>query len=125
MIGFEIAIDGQRICTAAVGDLGVLSAVVSWVRRASRESSVGTENAGRFEQQLTFHVGGLALDSDGAREDLTWLDQPLRLGQRISLTVVDTPETDPPQARHREDPAWADQRKREYYERLKREYGDA
>lgn len=125
MIGFEIVIDGQRICTAGVGDLGVVSAITSCVRRLSRDSNSGPEAPSEYEEELMLQVGGLAHDSDGADVNLNWLDQPLSVGQRITLTVVDTAQIDPPRRRHREDPSWVAERKREYYELLKREYGDA
>ena len=124
MIGFEISIDGQKACTAGVGDLGVVSAIASWVRRVSRDPSSGTPIPGQFEEELTFHVGGLAHDADGAGVNVSWLDQSLNVGQRITLTVVDTTQVNRPRTRHREDPALVEHQKREYYERLKREYGD-
>ncbi len=80
---------------------------------------------GRFEEELTLEVGGLTHDPDGASVHVKWFRQPLRLGQQITLAIVETEAADPPQSREREDPTWAAQRKREYYERLKREYGEA
>ena len=125
MIGFEISVDGQKICTAGVGDLGVVTAMANWVRRIARDPHSGTPIAGQFEEELTFHVGGLTHDADGAGVNVTWLDQALSTGQRITMTVVDTTQVDTPRTRRREDPASVAQRRREYYERLKREYGDA
>ncbi|MGH7518997.1 MAG: hypothetical protein ACREOC_16285 [Gemmatimonadales bacterium] len=125
MIAFEISIDGQRKCTAGVPDVGVASVIANWVRRASRDPTSGQPIPGRFEEELTLDVGGLSHDPDGGSVHLKWLQQPLKLGQRITLAIVETEEADPPRARDREDPAWAERRKREYYERLKREYGDA
>jgi hypothetical protein len=125
MIAFEISIDGQKACTAGVWPSGVTSVIASWVRRASRDPASGEPIDDRFEEELTLDVGGLTHDSDGASVHVNWLRQPLRPGQRITVAVVETEVADPPQNRKREDPAWAAQRKREYYERLKREYGDA
>jgi hypothetical protein len=125
MIAFEISIDGQRKCTAGVSGLGVASVIASSVRRASRDPSSGEPILDSFEEELTLEVGGRSHDADGASVDLTWLRQALRPGQRITLAVVETEEADPPGTRVREDPAWAMRRRREYYERLKREYGEA
>jgi hypothetical protein len=124
MIGFEISIDGQKACTAAIGDVGVVSVIATWVRRASRAPTSGQMVRAQFEEELTLDVGGLDHDPDGAGVNVKWLDRSLRVGQRITVTVVDTAHIDPPVSRQREDPASAEQRKREYYERLKREYGD-
>jgi hypothetical protein len=125
MIAFEISVDGQKKCTAGIPDMGVVSIIASWVRRASREATSGEPMPGRFEEELTLDVGGLSHDPDGASVYARWLRQPLELGQQISIAIVETEEADPPPTREREDPAWAERRKREYYERLKREYGEA
>jgi len=125
MIAFEVSIDGQKKCIAGVADIGVASVIASWVRRASRDPSSGETIPGQFEEELTLQVGGLEHDPDGAPVHVSWLRESLRPGQQITLGVVESEEADLPQTRDREDPTWAERRKREYYERLKREYGDA
>jgi hypothetical protein len=125
MIAFEVSIDGQKKCTAGISDLGVASVIATWVRRVSRDSSSGEPIPGRFEEELTLEVGGLAHDPDGAVVQVNWLRQALKPGQQISFAIVETEAADPPQTRDREDPAWVERKKREYYERLKREHGDA
>lgn len=125
MIAFEIAIDGRKTCTAGVSPSGVTSVIASWVGRPSREPTSGEAISGGFEEELTLDVGGLTHDPDGASVHVSWLRQPLRPGQQITVAVIDTESADAPRTRQREDSAWAAQRKREYYERLKREYGDA
>jgi hypothetical protein len=70
-------------------------------------------------------VGGLAHDPDGTSVHVSWLRQPLKLGQQITLPVVETKDADPPRTRNREDPTRTERQRREYYERLKREYDDA
>jgi hypothetical protein len=125
MIAFEIAIDGEKVCTAGVSPSGVTSATANWVRRPARDPTSGEPISGAFEEELTLEVGGLMHDPDGAAVHLTWLRQPLKPGQRITVAVIETESADPPQSRQREEPARAAQRKREYYERLRHEYGDA
>lgn len=119
MIAFEIWIDGQRTCTAGVTPSGVTSVVATWVRRPAHDAESGEPVGDRFEEELTLDVGGLTHDPDGAAVHVGWLRQPLRPGQRITVAVVETEAADPPRHRDREDPVWAAQRKREYYERLK------
>jgi len=79
---------------------------------------------GRVEEELTLDVGGLTHDPDGASVYVSWLRQPLKVGQQIAFAVVETEAADPPRTRKREDPTWSAQREREYYERLKRKYGE-
>jgi hypothetical protein len=123
MIAFEIAIDGQRKCTAGVGEVGVVSVLATWVGRGP-DPKPGQSIAGRFEEEVTLDVGGLTHDPDGGSVQVKWLQQPLKLGQRITLTLVETEVADPPWTRERNDPAWTERRKREYYERLKGEYSE-
>ena len=118
MIAFEISIDGQRACTAGVSPSGVASVIATWVRRPSGEPADG------LEEELTLEVGGLAHDPDGASVHLSWLRQPLKPGQHVTIAVLEAEVVDPPRQRVREDPARAAQQKRQYYERLKREYGE-
>jgi hypothetical protein len=125
MIAFEISIDGQKKCTAGVSDLGVMSVIASWVRRVSRDPASGQAMPDRFEEELTLDVGGLAHDPDGGAVQVRWLQHPLKVGQQITLAIVETEAVDPPWTRERTDPTWTERRKREYYERLKREYGEA
>jgi len=125
MIAFEISIDGQKACTAGVASSGVTSVVASWVRRPSGDVAPGAPSGDRFEEELTLDVGGLTHDPDGAPVHVSWLRRPLKPGQQLIVSVVETEVADAPQQRAREDASWAAQRKREYYERLKREYGDA
>jgi hypothetical protein len=125
MIAFEISIDGQKTCTAGVADMGVTSVIASWVRRASRDPSSGDAIPGCFEEELTLDVGGLAHDPDGTAVQVRWLHQALKPGQQITLAIVETEAADPPRTRDREDPTRSARQRREYYERLKREYGDA
>lgn len=125
MIGFEISVDDQRVCTAGISGLGALSVIATWVRRASLEAPSDENRSEHYEEELTLDVAGLADDVDGANVNVKWLERSLRVGQRFTVTIVDTTHVDEPTTRRREDPAWAEQRRREYYERLKREYGDA
>jgi hypothetical protein len=124
MIAFEISIDGRRACTAGV-PAGVTSVIATWVRRPVRDPAAGEPVGDELEEELAVEVGGLTHDPDGASVHLRWLRQPLTVGQQITVAVVETESPDPPQHRDREDPTWAAQRKREYYERLKRDYGEA
>lgn len=125
MVAFQISIDGQRVCTAGIGDLGALSVIATWVRRVTPGPAADEDRSEPFEEELTLDVAGLTHDTDGADVNVKWLERSLRVGQRLTVAIVDTSDVDDPTTRRRQDPAWAEHRKREYYERLKREYGDA
>lgn len=66
---FEVTINGEKVCTAGVGDDGVLTSIVSFVKRntASDESAESQNNG--CSESLDLRVGGLAnreLGCDGA-----------------------------------------------------------
>jgi hypothetical protein len=125
MIAFEISIDGQKKCTAGVSDLGVMSVIASWVRRVARDPVSPHPIPDRFEEELTLDVGGLAHDPDGGAVQVRWLRQPLKVGQQVTLAIVETEAVDPPFSRERTDPTRTERQKRAYYDRLKREHGEA
>ena len=124
MIAFEIAIDGQRACTAGVGEQGVATVMASWVHRPDYDPDSGDPIPGRFAEELTLEAAGMVHDPDGASVHLRWLRQPLRVGQQVTITVVDTDHVDAPERRKRADPGDTARQKRAYYERLKAEYGE-
>jgi hypothetical protein len=115
MITFKVSLNGTKICTAGVRHAGVLSAIVTCVRRKPQDRRRG----GRREQELSVEVGGL--DSD-ANEHLRWLSRRLRVGDRLAIAVVESETADTPTRRHRDDPRMVQRAKRRYFERLKKEY---
>lgn len=116
MIAFKVSLNGTKVCTAGVRDVGVLSAIVTWVRRKPENSQSGRG----IEEELGLEVGGL--DSD-ANEHLKWLSRRLRVGDRLAIEVIESETVDKPKRRHRDDPRMVERAKRRYSERLKKAYG--
>jgi len=85
---FQIHLNGKRVSTAGVGKLGVLSAHVTWVRRAGED------------EELTLHVGGLVTPTD---ERVRWLDRKLKVGDEVSIRVAKDAPVDRPKSRERRD----------------------
>jgi hypothetical protein len=115
MIAFKVSLDGKHLCTAGVRNLGVLSAIVTWIRRkpeTSRSRKV-------VDEELTLDVGALDSVSD---QHLRWLSRRLRVGHQVTIDVVDVAKVDKPKRRHRRDPKLIARAKRRYYERLKKEF---
>ena len=100
---------------AGMRDFGVVSAIVTWVRRKPEKSRDGRS----IEEELTANIGGL--DSD-ANEHLKWLGRRLHLGDQITVEVVESDRVDKPKRRHRDDPKKVEQAKKRYFERLKKEF---
>ena len=102
MIGFEVLLNGQRLCVAGAGD-GVLSAIVS---------SVPARN------ELRLEVGGLM-----EQAHLTWpVPRGLAVGDEVIVRVVETQTPDAPASSQQKDRALDEASERKYYERLKQKY---
>jgi len=110
MIAFEVSINGKKGTTAGVGDYGVLSAIVSWVKRRVDGS-----------EEMTFEVGGLISD-DRQTENLRWLCENLNIGDEVTIRIVEVPQVEPAserKARSGQDDAEAE---KAYYQRLKEKF---
>ncbi len=103
MIAFQVALNGAHLCTAGVGDGGVLTVMLTFV--GSR-------------QELDLEVGGLLDDTN-----LGWpVPRSPQVGDEIVVRVVETARPDPPSKREPETRAVAKASERAYYEHLKRKY---
>jgi hypothetical protein len=101
-VRFEVLINGKRICTAGVNGYGVLSAVLSRVKRnPTQVTPTALENTTleRFLAELVeFEVGGLD-SSDAAGEHgqyLTWHKRPMQVGDEVTIRILPAGESDPP-----------------------------
>ena len=86
MRAFVVSVNGDRACTIGVGDNGVLSAHVTWVGKPG------------VKDDLFLHAGGLDSSTD---EHFRWPVPSLRVGDRVSIEVVEAAEVDPPAGRDR------------------------
>ena len=110
MIGFEVSLNGKRLCTAAAGEKGVLTAMVSWVLRTAEGVTQPSE--------LRLEVGGLADDAH-----LRWPSpRKLDVGDEVVVKIVETTRPDPPARVERDDRTFVEAEERKYYERLKAKY---
>ena len=85
MIAFEVYVNGEKLCTAGIGDLGVLSAILSWTR-------VLTES-NKPEESLDLAISGL--DSSTERYP-KWLRKPVAVGDAIRIQIVNSDLVDLP-----------------------------
>jgi hypothetical protein len=103
VIGFEVTLNGHRLCTAGAGDRGVLSAIVSSVAK---------------RKELSLEVGGLVDDAN-----LVWsVPETLAVGDVVMIRVVEIDHPDPPSTTKRNDRPLEETAERTYYELLKRKY---
>jgi hypothetical protein len=80
MRAFQVSLNGKKLCLAGIGDDGVLTAIVTWVK-------------GKGKGDLFLEVGGLVTPSD---EHVSWKNQtPLRLGNTIEIKIIDASRLTP------------------------------
>lgn len=90
---FEITINGEKVCTAGVGDDGVLNSIVSFVKR--NEESEHTNHS----DSLDLRVAGLANRELGVTEHLEWVNQDLAVGDEIVIRIIEASTCDEPQSK--------------------------
>jgi hypothetical protein len=117
VIAFQVSLNGKLICTAGLEDIGVLTSVLTWVRRRAY-----SQNHSSIEEELTFDVTALDGQDPKHTEHLKWLSESLHVGDSISIRIVDVEAADPPVERDRDDPEAVERAKRRYFEHMKREY---
>lgn len=83
MIALEAYLNGEKICIAGAGDLGVLSGHVCWVRREGEEINLDTE--------LTLALGGLVNN-----ETFSWPHRSLKMNDVVQFKIVETETADTP-----------------------------
>jgi hypothetical protein len=118
MIAFEIELNGESLATAGTEDLSVLDAIVCAVGKLGRESQGAQRHQHDHEIELT--VGGLTSRADhSADEHLVWIKRTLKLGDVVTLRLVDAVSVDAPRSSQ---PARTDEVNRQQYEWAKKFY---
>lgn len=124
MLCFEVSVNGKRICTAGVGEFGVLSAIVSWssldperLPPRYRHPDPDQLTGGR----LDLHVGGLLSDHSEGNHHVIWDCPQIQVGDEITVRVVEESKPDEPTSHNITTKADELKEKREYFEHLKRE----
>jgi hypothetical protein len=120
MYALKVRINDEAPIIAGADDLGVLSAIVNCVGELGSNSRPLREDEG---VDLFITVGGLTsrASSDVPDEHLNWVSQkPLRIGDVISVEVVDTPNADAPLGVQEAEKRKHDER--EYFEHCKKIY---
>ena len=117
MICFEVSVNGNRLCTAGVGEDGVLTAILSWVWSQSEEADPANEER---KEKPDLHVGGLMNE-----EHVSWLENPflISVGDVVTIKVIKSQSIDEPSSRQsRVDPERARSNRYFLYQQYKREF---
>ena len=87
MKAFRVSVNSKPMCTAGIGALGVLHVIVDWVRRK------GEHRDGEFY----LSIGGLDTVSE---EHVRWSVPQIRVGDEITVRVIESDEIDTPSERY-------------------------
>lgn len=110
MKAFQIVKNGMEQCTAGVNDDGVLTVIMDCVHRKTGR---------RPEEDIHLTVGGL----NGQNEHVRWIEQAeLRVGDEITVRLVDTDIADDPVTRRKRDPDEEWKHEYAYFLKLKKKY---
>jgi hypothetical protein len=118
MIAFEVFLNGNKVCTAGVGDLGVLTAMLTWVRREGKNTE--SKESRNVEEELTLNVGGFVSSKN---EHVRWTDDKLTVGDEVCIRIINLESVDPPSVRSTEDPAEIERRQERYVEQMAKHLG--
>ncbi|MGZ8920755.1 MAG: hypothetical protein ACXW3L_07215, partial [Limisphaerales bacterium] len=118
MLVFQVYLNGKKVSTVGVGDLGVLSAHVSWVRRKGEQTRAKKSDS--VEEELTLHVGGL---SSPTQEQMRWLDRDLKIGDEVRIIVAEDSKINPPRSRERRDRAKELRAQKRYVKEMAKKFG--
>ena len=113
MICFQVEINGKKLCSAGVGEFGVLTTVLSMVRNR-HQAGLDVEDRG----QAQLKVGGTASLSDSVDENLEWASSSLNIGDEIRIIITEGLEPDDPVQRTTRDPSLELERTKAHYEWL-------
>ena len=118
MRALEIDVNGQRLCTAGIGDDGVLTAIVRSV--IGLVPAISRKRTPRTQEDLGLDVGGFRPSTS---EHVSWKSPKLRTGDEIRIKIIETDRPDKPRSRQRADPEDAIQAEKSYVERTAKKLG--
>jgi hypothetical protein len=101
---FQVLINGRQACVSGMDGYGVLSAVLSRVKRSPKaypgknKHPLKIGKAEWSKERIEFDVGGLDSIAD---QHLHWLKRDLRIGDEIVIRVLSGGKHDAPKGQHR------------------------
>jgi hypothetical protein len=97
----EVLLDGRRLAIAGVEEFGVLSAIVTWVKRSPAQVAEMTKTDSRFDkaellrEECKFDVSGLGPND----KNLSWGRETLQPGSELTIRILGPGQFDPPAKR--------------------------
>ena len=121
MIAFDVFLNRKKLARAGMGSDGVLTAMVTWVRRRSSRPN-GKRRQPQWERDLSFSLAGYRSTNGEVGEHFKWEDRKLKPGDVLTIKVIAAVRVDEPKRRIAQDPEFVERSQRRYYQRLKRKF---
>jgi hypothetical protein len=93
MVTFEVFLNKKKLCTAGIGETGVLTAIVDWTGAAV---GAKTKRSPQSAQAVKLSVGGLVGKKS---EHLHWSDRRLKVGDEVRIRVSEAQRASRPVSR--------------------------
>ena len=100
-------LNAKKLCVAGIDGDGVVNTMITSV-------------AGRGGQRLSLTVLGLVT---GVNEHVTWRAMGLKVGDEVTLKVVEVDSADRPRTRRRSDPKQEERRAKAYVRLMAKKFG--
>jgi len=107
MRAFKIYLNGKKLCLAGVGNNGVLTTTITYVRSRKR-------------RETQAYVGGLILPQG---DHVMWKQSRLRPGDELRVKIVEAEVVDKPQKRFPRDHFAEEKRKKRYVLQMAKQFG--
>jgi hypothetical protein len=107
MRAFKIYLNGKKLCLAGVGNDGVLTTTITYVRSRKR-------------RETQAYVGGLIMPQG---DHVMWKQSRLRPGDELRVKIVETEAVDKLSKRFPRDPSTDEKRKKRYVLQMAKQFG--
>jgi hypothetical protein len=122
MLAFRIRLNRKKLATAGIRGAHVLSAIITSVIRDAESRRLWPRDRDFRAKDLTFSMGGMIRHRDGAHEHMDWAYLKLKVGDTVTLKVVNTTQVDEPRRRRKTEGPTIEESERRELDRLQRKY---
>lgn len=96
MLALKVSLNNKKLCIAGPDSLGVISVITNLTR--SKHPDDGADKPAGVDD-IDLSIGGLFTPSDEPGWFVDWAKKNLKLGDKITIEVVDVEEADPPKTK--------------------------
>jgi len=111
MICFDISLNGERLCIAGKKEATVLTSMLHLLKDKE------------FGEEVALEVGGMYERASGTAAHPKWIDHlPLKVGDEITIRIVESATADEPMEERIVTPEWKRDEERDYFQSVKAKF---